>query len=124
VHADGAPRAALYGFERGGRFSYYQSGSDPDWRRRSVGTVVVGAALEDAFARGSKEFDFLRGLERYKTLYTPCVRELVTLQVATGPRARAVRVVDRGQLLGTATARRVLPVVRGGLRGWKPPVSR
>jgi CelD/BcsL family acetyltransferase involved in cellulose biosynthesis len=95
LHADGAPRAAFYGFERGGRFLFYQSGSDPEWRKRSVGTVVLCAALEDAFERGLTEFDFLRGDERYKSLYASSRRPLATLRVATGPRARAVLVADR-----------------------------
>ena len=95
LHADGAPRAALYCFERGGRLLYYQSGSDPDWRKRSVGTVVLSAALEDAFDRGLSEFDFLRGDERYKSLYTSLRRPLATLRVAAGLRARALCAADR-----------------------------
>jgi CelD/BcsL family acetyltransferase involved in cellulose biosynthesis len=97
LHADGGPRAALYGFERGGRFLYYQMGSDPNWRTRSVGTVVLNAALEDAFERGLNEFDFLRGNERYKSLYTSMRRPLATVRVVTGPRARAVWVADRAR---------------------------
>ena len=33
LEVEGAPRAALYGFGRGGRFSFYQSGLDPAWRQ-------------------------------------------------------------------------------------------
>jgi CelD/BcsL family acetyltransferase involved in cellulose biosynthesis len=95
LHADGASRAAFYGFERGGRFLFYQSGSDPDWRKRSVGTVLLCAALEDAFERGLTEFDLLRGNERYNSLYTSLRRPLATLRVATGPRARALLIADR-----------------------------
>jgi CelD/BcsL family acetyltransferase involved in cellulose biosynthesis len=109
LHADGAPRAALYGFERGGRFLYYQMGSDPNWRPRAVGTVVLSAALEDAFERGLDEFDFLRGDERYKSLYTSVRRPLVTLRVVSGPRAQAAWVGDRARGVaerGVATLRR------------------
>lgn len=119
LHADGASRAALYGFERGGRFLFYQSGSDPEWRKRSVGTVLLCAALEDAFQRGLTEFDFLRGNERYKTLYTSLRRPLATLRVATGPRARALLVADRTRqvaerVAGAALRRR--GVARDGRR--------
>lgn len=105
LHADGAPRAALYGFERGGRFLYYQSGSDPDWRARSVGTVVLSAALEDAFLRGLTEFDFLRGNERYKSLYTSTCRSVATLRVATGPRAQTLWLADRIRQVAEHAAR-------------------
>jgi CelD/BcsL family acetyltransferase involved in cellulose biosynthesis len=109
LHAEGAPRAALYGFERGGRFLYYQMGSDPDWRKRSVGTVLLCAALEDAFERGLSEFDFLRGVERYKTLYTSFRRPILTLRAAAGVRARALFLGDRGRQLAEAAARTLLP---------------
>jgi CelD/BcsL family acetyltransferase involved in cellulose biosynthesis len=87
LHADGRPRAALYGFERGGRLSYYQMGTDPDWRKRSVGTVILCAALEDAFERGLGEFDFLRGNEQYKMLFSGLTRPVATLRLAAGVRA-------------------------------------
>jgi CelD/BcsL family acetyltransferase involved in cellulose biosynthesis len=107
LQVDGVARAALYGFERGGRFLYYQHGS-PAWRQRSVGTVVLGAAVEDAFARGLKEFDFLRGVEGYKALYASSRRPLVTLRIAAGGRARASWFGHQGQLFGTALARELL----------------
>lgn len=109
LHADSAPRAALYGFERGGRFLFYQSGADPNWRKRSVGTVVLCAALEDAFDRGLNEFDFLRGDERYKSLYTSLSRPLATLRVVTGPRAHALKVVGTARAIGMRMAGRLLP---------------
>ena len=55
---------------RRGRFLYYESRCDLNWRTRAVGTVVLSAALDDAFDRGLNELDFLRGEERYKSLYT------------------------------------------------------
>jgi CelD/BcsL family acetyltransferase involved in cellulose biosynthesis len=114
LHADGAPRAALYGFERGGRFLYYQMGSDPNWRARSVGTVVLSAALEDAFERGLNEFDFLRGNERYKSLYTSMRRPLATVRVVSGPRAHAVWVADRARHVAERAA---APLRRDRLAG-------
>lgn len=100
LSAEGAPRAALYGFERGGRFFYYQSGSDPAWSARSVGTVVLGAALEDAFARHLREFDLLRGNEPYKTLYAASHRGLVTVRAAAGIRARSLLLAHQAGLGG------------------------
>jgi CelD/BcsL family acetyltransferase involved in cellulose biosynthesis len=64
--AEGAPRAALYGFQLGRRFAFYQAGHDPSWRPRSVGTVLLGAVIEHCFQEGLAEFDFLHGSEPYK----------------------------------------------------------
>lgn len=105
LQVDGAPRAALYGFERGGRFAYYQSGSDPAWSQRSVGRVVLGAAIEDAFARGLAEFDFLRGDEAYKRLFAASRRQLVQVRVVAGGPARALRLSEEARMAGLRLAR-------------------
>lgn len=109
LHAEGAPRAALYGFARGGRFAYYQSGNEPAWRQRSVGTVVLGAAIEDAFARGLCEFDFLHGDEAYKSTFATSRRWLLQLRLAMGARARAQWAMDEGFRAGRQLVRRHLP---------------
>ena len=66
LSADGAPRAALYGFRHGDRMAYYQAGHDPEWRQRAVGTVLFGHIIEDCFRERLREFDLLRGDEPYK----------------------------------------------------------
>src|SRR5262249_15622333 len=66
LHVEGAPRAALYGLCHGDRFAFYQSGHEPAWRPRSVGTVLLGHVLRHCHAAGLREFDFLRGSEPYK----------------------------------------------------------
>jgi len=109
LYVEGAPRAALYGFERGGRFYFYQTGSDPAWGKRSVGTVVLGAAMEDAFARGLAEFDFLRGAHAYKHLYASSSRRLVRLRVASGARGRVLLAVGEGRAVVERLARKRLP---------------
>jgi CelD/BcsL family acetyltransferase involved in cellulose biosynthesis len=88
LYAHGAPRAALYGFECGGRFAYYQSGYDPAFERRWVGRVVLASAIEDAFRRHLVEFDFLRGDEEYKSLFASASRMTVTLRGGDGRGAR------------------------------------
>jgi CelD/BcsL family acetyltransferase involved in cellulose biosynthesis len=102
LHVDGAPRAALYGFQRGGRFAFYQSGHDPAWRARSVGTVLLHAAIEEAFRSGLAEFDLLHGDEPYKAALGAARRQLVSLRLAAGPRARLLRAAESAG----ATARR------------------
>jgi CelD/BcsL family acetyltransferase involved in cellulose biosynthesis len=110
LHVDGAPRAALNGFGRGGRFAYYQSGSDPAWRQRSVGSVVLAAAIEDTLVhRGEREFDFLRGDEAYKDLFASGRRQLVDLRLASGPRARLLAGAIERQAAARDVAKSVLP---------------
>lgn len=66
LRLDGALAAAWYGFAANGRTYYYLGGFDPRFERFSVGTVIVGHALEHALAEGATELDFLRGREAYK----------------------------------------------------------
>ena len=58
--------AVLYGFRRGTRTYFYLSGFDPEYGHLSVGTVLLGYAIDRARAAGSLWFDFLQGREPYK----------------------------------------------------------
>jgi CelD/BcsL family acetyltransferase involved in cellulose biosynthesis len=73
--------ASVYGLEVGRRFSYYQSGYDPAWSARSPGVVLVGRTVEDAYARGLTDYDFLRGTEAYKLDWAWDRRETCSLRV-------------------------------------------
>jgi CelD/BcsL family acetyltransferase involved in cellulose biosynthesis len=80
LHVEGAPRAALYGFRHGDRFAFYQSGHEPAWRPRSVGTVLLGHVLRLCHSEGLSEFDFLRGSEPYKFRWATGVRQTVRVR--------------------------------------------
>lgn len=60
------PVAALYGFLDKRRFWSYQSGFDPEFAAFSPGSLILDYAISEAIAEGAREFDFLRGGERYK----------------------------------------------------------
>lgn len=77
LRLDGQPAAALYGFVYNDTFYFYQSGFDPAFRRHSVGLVAMGLAIKCAIEEGVKTYDFLRGDEAYKFLWTRARRELV-----------------------------------------------
>jgi CelD/BcsL family acetyltransferase involved in cellulose biosynthesis len=81
LHAEGAPRAALYGFRHGDRFAFYQSGHEPEWRPRSVGTVLLGHTIRWAADQGCSEYDFLRGDEPYKLKWANGARRTVRVRV-------------------------------------------
>jgi CelD/BcsL family acetyltransferase involved in cellulose biosynthesis len=84
LHAEGAPRAALYGFRHGDRFVFYQSGHEPSWRPRSVGTVLLGHVIRWSIDQGCGEFDFLRGDESYKLGWATGERRLVRARILGG----------------------------------------
>jgi CelD/BcsL family acetyltransferase involved in cellulose biosynthesis len=61
--------AAFYGFLHRQRAYYYLGGFEPAFAHLSVGTLVIGHAIEEAVREGAVEFDFLRGQESYKYLW-------------------------------------------------------
>lgn len=83
---DGVTSAALYGFVLGGVLDDYQSGFDP--ARSGAGKLLLGSVMEDAIQRlGLREFDFLRGEETYKRIWSDGSRRTRTL-LAWGPGVR------------------------------------
>lgn len=95
---------ALYGFAGPRRLSYYQSGWEPSYERRSLGSVLIGDAIDLALARGVSTFDFLRGDEPYKLRFGAEVIQDVSVFVPRGAtglvlraRAAGVELVARGR---------------------------
>jgi CelD/BcsL family acetyltransferase involved in cellulose biosynthesis len=60
------PVAAECGFRFGGVESYYQSGRNPEFRRQSVGMVLLTHTIRTALDDGIHDFAFLRGSDPYK----------------------------------------------------------
>lgn len=61
--------ASFYGFTAKRRAYYYLGGFDPAWERLSLGTLIIGHAIEEALREQAGEFHFLRGREGYKYLW-------------------------------------------------------
>jgi CelD/BcsL family acetyltransferase involved in cellulose biosynthesis len=74
--------ASVYGMVDRGKFLYFQSGYDPEWRNKSVGLVLVGETFKDSIEAGLAEYDFLRGTESYKSDWTTKLRRTVALRVS------------------------------------------
>ncbi len=89
------PLASVYGVVDGGSFYYYQSGYDPDWARRSVGLVLLGRTIEDAFEAKLERFDFLRGSEPYKFEWSNSVRRTELLRIVNRTPAGALWAAQR-----------------------------
>jgi CelD/BcsL family acetyltransferase involved in cellulose biosynthesis len=102
--------AAVYGLEVGNRFYYYQSGYDPAWSARSPGMVLVGRTIEDAYARGLTDYDFLRGTEPYKLDWAADRRETLALRLrAPGLRAETAAAATGAFKAARGFARAVAP---------------
>lgn len=108
---DGKPAAAWYGFTSGDTVYFYQSGRDPRWDRESVGQVLMGAMIRRAIERGFRRFDFLRGDDAYKRLWTETQRITEEITVfRPGWHGRWLRAVD-------AAAELRVRLLRGARRG-------
>jgi CelD/BcsL family acetyltransferase involved in cellulose biosynthesis len=81
------PVAALYGLRYGRTFSFYQSGFDPEFAKKSVGLVMMGLAIRSAIEEGADEYDLLHGDEEYKFHWTQKSKELRRVELFP-PRAR------------------------------------
>lgn len=62
----GKPIAATFSFEFDNTFYLYNSAYEQTVARLSPGYILVSRLIEDAIERGVKQFDFLRGPQRYK----------------------------------------------------------
>jgi CelD/BcsL family acetyltransferase involved in cellulose biosynthesis len=100
----------VYGVELSRRFYYYQSGMDPDWSARSPGLVLLGKTVEDAYARGLGDYDFLRGAEPHKLDWASDRRETCALRVrAPGVRSEAGAAAEEVFRMARDAARAVAP---------------
>lgn len=82
---------ALYGFVDPTTVHYYQSGWDPAYERWSLGSVLIGEAVDLAVDRGAATFDLLRGDEPYKLRFGARVVEDRSVTVHRGAGGLALR---------------------------------
>ncbi len=66
LYADQQPVAALLGNVSGGRYFADVFVHSPEFRKYSVGNVLLGMAIEDCIASGITQLDLARGNEPYK----------------------------------------------------------
>jgi len=76
-----APIAMLYSFAVGGRVFAYQQGLHPQWEQMGAGIVLLMKAIEESFASGMSEFDFLRGGTSFKGSLAPESRTLYDVRL-------------------------------------------
>jgi len=92
---DGKPAAAWYGFAVGDTVYFYNGGWDTTFRRRSVGHVLTGMMIRRAIEQRYRVFDFMRGEEPYKRIWTRVARTCYRLLLfRPGWRGTALRWLD------------------------------
>ena len=113
LEADGAPRAAWYGFRFARTDMYYQSGRDPEWERQSVGFVLLSHTIRQAFDDGMVEYRLLRGGEEYKGRFSSDDPGLETLALPRGPLGHGALLAARAARSMPAGARRRMTKLAG-----------
>ena len=103
------PVASVYGVVHGGKFLYYQSGYDPAWASKSVGLVLLARTVQEAYAEGLHEFDFLRGNEAYKAQWARAERWTIQMRLWRGSRGKAVRAAQQAALFARESVKAALP---------------
>ena len=121
------PVASVYGVVHARKFNYYQSGYDPNWSSRSVGLVLLARTVQDAFAEGLQEFDFLHGNESYKRDWARGERWTIQMRLWRGARGRAARAalgasVSAREAMKAAVPRRALEAARRTRRILRAPL--
>ena len=110
LRVNGRPVGALYGFRRGTKFYFYQSGFDPAWRKHSVGLVTMGLAIKQALSEGVEEYDLLHGTEAYKFRWAQETRDLSRVHLFPPSwRGWLCRASLEAETQGKNAARRCLP---------------
>ena len=64
--SDEEPIASMFQLDVAGRFHLYNSGYSPGHSHLSPGVVLLTHCIQQAITLGRREYDFLRGTERYK----------------------------------------------------------
>jgi CelD/BcsL family acetyltransferase involved in cellulose biosynthesis len=104
------PVASVYGIVHERKFLYYQSGYDPAWRSKSVGLVLLARTVQDAYAEGLAEFDFLRGDEAYKAEWARAERWTIQVRLWRGGLGKAARAGQKAALFARESIKAALPV--------------
>ena len=109
LYAARRPVASVYGVVHRGKFYYYQSGYEPRWACKSVGLVLLARTVQDSFAQGVHEFDFLRGDEGYKAEWSRGERWTIQVRLWRGARGRAARAALGGKIFAREAVKATLP---------------
>ncbi|HET9251882.1 MAG TPA: GNAT family N-acetyltransferase [Candidatus Eisenbacteria bacterium] len=80
LRLDGVAFAVEIAFEENGRYSLLKSGYDESYRSDAPGVLIRAAAIQGAFARGLRRYDFLGKEDAWKREWTSTVEVQVQFQ--------------------------------------------
>lgn len=104
--------AALYCLRGGGRVYHYAAGFDQRVRGYGPGTLLLAHAMEKAIEEGDREWDFLRGGERYKYAWGARDRSNQRLVVyGSGSRATAAAWIVAAETKAESRLKRLAAVM-------------
>jgi CelD/BcsL family acetyltransferase involved in cellulose biosynthesis len=84
LNLDNKPSAFMYGFVYSGKYYDFQKGFDADASRFSPGDVVCQMAFQWLIGENVVEFDYLRGDESYKRVFSDRERSTTTFHIFRG----------------------------------------
>jgi CelD/BcsL family acetyltransferase involved in cellulose biosynthesis len=87
--------AANYSFRVGSREWSYQHGRDAELEHESVGLLILGHSIREAFAEGAGEFRLGPGRQEYKLRFADGDHGLETVGLARSLRGRASLLAER-----------------------------
>jgi CelD/BcsL family acetyltransferase involved in cellulose biosynthesis len=81
LHLDGKPLAFHFDLADGGVVYHLKGGYDPEYERFSPGKLLHRAAVEDAWRRSCRRYEFLGAPDAYKLQFANASTRLVHLQL-------------------------------------------
>ncbi len=97
---DGRAAAYWLGYRFGGDYWFFQLARNPEWRKASIGMVLLAHTVRCAFEEGATRYRFLSGTHDYKLRFADADAGHETVLVAAARFARPAR-------LAVATGRRI-----------------
>jgi len=78
------PIASALSFEYNHKLYVYNQGFDPEYSKYSPGNLIILQIIKNSIQKGLTEFDFLRGVEAYKSRWNTLHRKNIELSINKG----------------------------------------
>jgi CelD/BcsL family acetyltransferase involved in cellulose biosynthesis len=105
AYADQKPIAGILAYYHHGRCFVERFAHSPEFRKYSVGTVLLAKTIEDGIAQGWRELDLMRGAEAYKYRWSGVSEPTTNIIFARGAlMGRVAGMIDRLFLFATRSA--------------------
>lgn len=97
LKVNGSYIAGIYILNYKNKYLFYQAGYDPEWEWLSPGTLLFKHVIRKAHDNNVEEFDFLRGEEIYKSLWTESKRVNMAINIYNKTlKGKILQICERG----------------------------